>query len=522
MGVSRFIKIPWVQALVLLLLFGEAFRVPLLSMVRTWSENPDYSYGFLMPVLALYFVWERRKSLANVAVVPAWSMLPILLVMVTIALYGILGSSGNVSRPALPFLIILFTLFCFGYEYAKKLFLPLVLLIFMVPVPDFLERNLGVWLKLISSKLAVGMIRLSDIPVFLNGNVIDLGFTQLQVVDACSGLRFLFPLIALGIVYAAIYEKVLWKRLVCVVATIPIAVVTNGARIGLTGLLANQFGPGVTEGFTHDFTGWIIFMISFGILFLLGRVLRLFPSKEQAPVPLEPVAATQAAGAPRNVRAFMVSVAILLVVAGIGMTTKSLPGLGLMHGIQGFPLSFSGYKGKSDPLPVDVVQKSGAQDAFSADYGDGQGRMVSLYLGYRASAFMENENFFHSPTVCLPSSGWQTVSQTKRLLRRVPPFAELAVHEMVIENLGVKQLVYFWFQTKDKSSPNKDVHRFHLSLNALRQDPTYALFVRLITPVGPGEQVETVRQRLDRFTLAMMQGMNVYFAKEQMLEIPGS
>ena len=518
MGFGRYITIPWVQALLLSLLFGVAFWVPLLSMVHTWSENPDYSYGFLMPVLALYFIWERRKNVARTIAVPAWPMLPALLLMVVIALYGILGSSGNVSRPAMPFLIILFTLFCFGYEYAKRLFLPLVLLIFMVPVPDFLERNLGVWLKLISSKLAVVMIRLSGIPVFLNGNVIDLGFTQLQVVDACSGLRFLFPLIALGFVYASIYEKVLWKRIVCVVATIPIAVLTNGVRIGLTGILANRFGASVTEGFTHDFTGWIIFMISFGILFLLGKVLRLVPSETKAPEVLDTVVVEEAVGVPRNNRAFIVAVAILLVVAAIGQTTMLLPEVKLRNGIKSFPLLFSGWKGQPEPLPDEIVQKSGAQDAFSAQYADGQGGVVSLYLGYRASAFMENENFFHSPTVCLPSSGWKTVSESSRPLVGIPPFKTIAAQEMVIENLGEKLVVYFWFQTKTKTSSNKDIHRAHLSLHALQHDPTYALFVRMIAPVRPGEQVDDVRRRIERFSGDMLLTMQVYFTKDHALE----
>ena len=515
MRIGRLIKIPCVQALLLLLLFGAAFRVPLLSMIHTWSDNPDYSYGFLMPLLALYFVWDRRKRLAELPVVPAWPMLPVLLVMVAVALYGILGSSGNVSRPALPFLIILFTLFCFGYQYAKRLFLPLVLLIFMVPVPDLLERNIGVWLKLISSKLAVGMIRLSGITVFLNGNVIDLGFTKLQVVDACSGLRFLFPLIALGIVYAAIFEKVHWKRIVCVVATIPIAVFTNGMRIGLTGILANRFGSRVTEGFTHDFTGWIIFMISFGILFLLGRVLRLFPTQNLAPAPLETAGDAGTTGVPRSAGAFIVAVLILLVVAAIGLTTKSLPEVKLRNGIQGFPLSFAGWNGKPDSLPVENIQKSGAQEAFSAEYGDGRGGAVSLYLGYRASAFMENENFFHSPTVCLPSSGWQTLSESRRLLAAVPPFKSITAQEMIIENMGEKLVVYFWFQTKARTSSNKDIHRAHLSLHALQHDPTYALFVRLIAPVRQGEQVADVRQRIVRFSGDMMPAMQAYFGSEQ-------
>jgi exosortase len=207
-------------------------------------------------VLALYFVWARRKQLAMAPVALAWWALPALVLMVLISLYGLLGSSGNVSRPAIPFLIILFTLFCFGFQFARGMALPLLILTFIVPIPDSLERSLGVWLKLISSKLTVLMLRMCRTSVFLSGNVLDLGVTQLQVLDACSGLRFLFPLIALGIAYAAISEKVFWEQVICVAATIPIAVLTNRVRIGITGILTTRSGGRVTnEGGTISLRG---------------------------------------------------------------------------------------------------------------------------------------------------------------------------------------------------------------------------------------------------------------------------
>ena len=104
----------------------------------------------------------------------------------------------------------------------------------------------------------------------VSGNVIDIGVTQLQVVDACSGLRYLFPLIALGMVYVYFFERVLWKRVFCVAATIPIAVLTNGLRIGVTGIMTKFLGAKAAEGFFHGFSGWLLFLASFACLFIVG------------------------------------------------------------------------------------------------------------------------------------------------------------------------------------------------------------------------------------------------------------
>ena len=254
------------QLFLLLPLFIAAYWIPLRSMVHVWMSNEDYSYGFIIPVVSAYLLWEKRSILKNAHIESSWRIFPFLVVAVALSLYGILGSSGNISMPAVPLLIILFAAFVFGSEAVKKLLLPLGFLFFMVPVPASIDRSLGVFLKAVSTKLGGAAISLCDIPVNISGNIIDLGVTRLQVVDACSGMRFLFPLMALGVLYAYFFERVMWKRIVCVIATMPIAVFTNGLRIGITGILTNYYGKEAAEGFFHDFEGWAIFMVAFFFL----------------------------------------------------------------------------------------------------------------------------------------------------------------------------------------------------------------------------------------------------------------
>lgn len=501
----------------LLLLFVAAYWMPLRSMVNTWLTNEDYSYGFLIPLVTLYLLWDRRETVRKISVGGAWAVFPVLLVFYLLALYGILGSSGNIAMPAVPILVLLFTAFVFGIDALRKLFLPLAFLIFMVPVPAVLERTIGVYLKSVSSKLGGALISLAGISVHVSGNVIDLGFTQLQVVDACSGLRYLFPLIALGILYAYLFEKVLWKRALCVLATIPIAILMNALRIGVTGILTKFIGIASAQGFFHGFSGWLMFLAAFACLFALGRLLRLFPSADAAPR-RERSSKQRAAFISKRGSvgsAFITAAVLLVVTASFSLSTVSLPPVKIRGGLAGFPLSFKDWKGQSQIIDPAIVAASGAEESFGGSYRNSKNDDISLYIGYRSTAFMETENFFHTPTVCLPASGWKEISTEARMVRDVPVFGSLSVTEMVIEQMGSRQLVYFWFQTKSRTSHDKNINRFHLSLHALTRDNTHDLFVRPILIIKKGESMDEARDRMDQFVRDLMEEIDAFLKARQ-------
>src|SRR5207249_6025920 len=158
----------------------------------------------------------------------------------------------------------------------KLVWVPLMILFFMVPLPNFLYQGLSAQLQLLSSKLGVSVIRLCDISVFLEGNVIDLGNYKLQVAEACSGLRYLFPLMALGFIAAYFFKGALWKRAIIFLSTIPITILMNSLRIGVIGVMVEHWGRAAAEGFLHDFEGWVIFMtctvVIVGEMWLLAKI----------------------------------------------------------------------------------------------------------------------------------------------------------------------------------------------------------------------------------------------------------
>src|SRR5581483_7395009 len=135
-------------------------------------------------------------------------------------------------------------------------------LIFAIPLPYFINAGVSLELQLVSSRLGVAFIRLFDVPVYLEGNLIDLGTYKLQVVEACSGLRYLFPLFSLSFLAAYLFQAPIWQRVLVLLSSIPITVAMNGFRIGIVGLTMDRWGPRMADGALHFFEGWIIFIAS--------------------------------------------------------------------------------------------------------------------------------------------------------------------------------------------------------------------------------------------------------------------
>ena len=185
----------------------------------------------------------------------------------------------------------------------------------------------------------------------------------------------------------------------------------------------------------------------------------------------------------------------------------------LKNGIGAFPGSFGGWQGISQSLDPVIIEKSGAEEAFSATYRNTINETVSLYIGYRSTAFLENENFFHSPTVCLPSSGWKELELSTHTVKGVPRFGELKVTRMLVEQMGVQELVYFWFQTKKYATQGKNINRLHLTLHALNRDNTYDMFVRTITPVAPHEPLAVAEARMDGFVQSAAGAMQRFLSE---------
>lgn len=266
----------WIYLAATALLIAYPFWETIGDMKYRWDTKEEYGYGYIIPFITLFLIWQRKDLLAKQPFKPTYIAVPLLLISGSFYFMGAVSATHTLSQYALVLTILSLAYGVMGWNSFKIVAIPIALLFFMVPLPPFIYNNLSGELQLISSELGVAVIRLFGISVFLEGNVIDLGTYQLQVVEACSGLRYLFPLISLSFVAAYLYNVETWKRVIIFLSSVPITVLMNSFRIGVIGVLVEYYGIEQAEGFLHDFEGWIIFMACMGILFiemaLLARI----------------------------------------------------------------------------------------------------------------------------------------------------------------------------------------------------------------------------------------------------------
>ena len=271
----------------LALVFWQVF----LRLVDAWIVDGNYSHGFLIIPLAFYFVWERRHKLAQAAISPSWFGLIVLAGGIGILLAGLWGSELFLSRIALLPILAGIVLFLFGWPHLRILAFPIAFLFLMIPIPAIIFNQIAFPLQLLASQLGESAISLVGIPVIREGNVLTLAHTQLEVAEACSGIRSLVSLITLGLVYGYFIDPRGWVRTLIVVSAVPVAIVANGARVAGTGMAAQWIGPEAAQGFFHEFSGWIVFIFAFIMILVIQRLILKFAPRTKQPTRPAPAGA---------------------------------------------------------------------------------------------------------------------------------------------------------------------------------------------------------------------------------------
>jgi len=254
--------------------FGILYWPVIRKLVHDWSTDDNYSHGFFIVPLAAFFVWERRHRLAGLAVRSSvWGLL-IVAGGVAILAAGLLGAELFLSRISMLPVIAGIIVFVLGWRHLSALAFPLLFLLLMIPLPAIVFNQLAFPLQLLASQAGEVALRVLNIPILREGNVMILANTTLEVAEACSGIRSLISLLTLGIVYGYFIDSRMSVRVALAVATVPIAILTNAIRVAGTGAAAHYYGPAAAEGFTHTFAGWAVFIAAFALLTATGRLLQ--------------------------------------------------------------------------------------------------------------------------------------------------------------------------------------------------------------------------------------------------------
>ncbi|MCD6534933.1 MAG: exosortase [Deltaproteobacteria bacterium] len=256
-----------------LILLAVLYAPVVPSMVGDWYNDPNYSHGFLVPLISAYFMWERRAALRAAEIVPSNFGLVVIAGSLLLLIFGFVGTEYFTMRSSLVFLLAGIVLYCFGWPVLRVLALPIGFLIFMVPLPYIVYDALAFPLKLLVTKFSVISLKAMGVIVWQEGNIIQFPETVLEVADACSGMRSMMSLLALSVAYAFFLEINAVKRFILVLLAVPIAILTNMLRVIGTGFLAQYYGSAAAEGFFHEFAGLAVFGLAMVFLVLAGTVL---------------------------------------------------------------------------------------------------------------------------------------------------------------------------------------------------------------------------------------------------------
>lgn len=497
-------------------LAGLIFYDAIDRLVLRWLGSEEYGYGFLIPLITGFLIWQKKDELEKIRFDGSWTGFCIAFFGVIIFFLGYFSTIYIVTQYGLVVVVLGVAYSIVGFEGIKKIWVPLIFLLFMIPLPNFLYKELSAELQLISSSLGVAVIRLFGISVYLEGNVIDLGSYKLQVVEACSGLRYLFPLVTLAFIATYFYKVAFWKRALVFFSSIPITVFMNSFRIGAIGVLVEYGGPGQAEGFLHDFEGWIIFMACLAILILEMWLLTRI-GKDKKPL-MEAFGLELPEQTPENAetkmrsmsKPFLATVVVLMVTAIVALMLDSREEVIQKRAdFNNFPVNIETWQGKSgfiDRIYLDVLK---LDDYIISDYSNGEGERVNFYAAYYAS--QRSGESAHSPRSCIPGGGWliKDLSQINITAAEING-GPLKVNRLIIRKGDFVQLVYYWFQQRGRNITGEYAVKWYLFWDALTKNRTDGALIRLTTFVPPGKDIREADRVLKKFTGDVVPVLNKY------------
>jgi exosortase len=282
-------KRPWLPrdrnllwgALLIAALLAAAYLRVLAKLVTDWWNIEDFSHGFLVPPFAAYVLWRKRARLLHTEIAPTWSGVVLVVFGLLVLILGVYGSELFLSRISLVIVLAGLALGFGGWKLLAEMRFALLVLLLAIPIPAIVFAHITLPLQMLASKLASGLLPLFGVPVLREGNVIELPAMSLEVAEACSGIRSLMSLLTLSIFYGYFLERSMWQRVALAFASVPIAIAANALRLLGTGLCVQYWDPDKAKGFFHEFSGWVMFLVSLVCLVAVDRIFCLFPLKRR-------------------------------------------------------------------------------------------------------------------------------------------------------------------------------------------------------------------------------------------------
>lgn len=499
--------IPWgLVWLAIATIAAGAFFYPGLDALLVAWQLPEYSHGPLIPLLsALLFLRQLKEVPPRPGALPdRWPGVAVVMLALLVGTLGRLAGISDIVAYATIIWVGGILLISFGWDRGKHMWPPVLHLVYMLPLPGVLYYKLSTWLQFVSSELGVWFLKLLTVPVFLEGNVIDLGVTKLHVAEACSGLRYLFPILSFSYIFAVLYRGPMWHKAILLISAVPITVLMNSVRIAIAGYIVNRWGLDWVEGFTHFFEGWVIFVACVALLFLLARILLVFHPRKPGLVDaldLETAGLAAQLGRLRLVQpsAALITAALVMVAAVLAWQALPERGTGSIarQDFSTFPRTLGQWHqtGPAEVLGEGVARTLAADDYHQINLrADGVEAPVGLFTAWYDD---QSQGGVHSPEICLPGNGWEIAwLERTDLAPRLGADRPFQINRAIIQKGEQRMMVFYWFEQKGRRVAWDIAAKFYLMVDGITTGRTDGGLVRLTTPILRGESNDAAEARL--------------------------
>lgn len=477
----------------ILLCFGISYTAQLKKMLHHWNGG-DNSYCYLIIPLFAYLCWEK-KNIFNFRQYSwnQWGMIPVVL-SVLLMIAGELGSVETLLYLGIWGCLV-GMLFIFYSLRLRYLMTPLLILLFIVPMPPFVNRMLTFNLKLAASNLSVAMLRLAGVSVLQDGNIIDMGITQLQVVDACSGLRYFVSLILMSLLFGYFYCRRMWQKIVLMIIVPPLSILANGLRIYVTGMLHVWGHPELAKDFFHDFSGWAVFMAAGAVLFGVSIILKRFSVEKQRGAevdvggrmvnPLVPITLT-------------VSLCLIFVVSGYAL--QRLPSAAKLpdhKSFEEFPMHISNWSAERHYLSQEILNNLWADDYVNAIFTHPE-LPNSLHLLIPFYEYQGTRHTAHAPQSCMLGGGWALIGSHDNVVKTGSGH-EIALKTNTWKKGNTRILGSYFFFQRGRVITNPFLNKYWLMVDAFTKRRTDGALVRVELVMAPGQSVDDGYRILEGF-----------------------
>ena len=499
---------PFLIAAALVFLFANV----LVKLGFDWWTDENYSHGLLVPFVIGFIIWSEFDLLKKAVEKPrVWFGFLIILFAIFLLLAGTLGAELFIQRISLVAILVGIVVYFFGAKILQLLVVPFALLLFAIPIPQIIFNKIAFPLQIYASQIAVWGIRLFSIPTVRKGNVFEIlpqGATQsisLEVVEACSGIRSLMTLVSLALILAYFTREKnhdaddgwkicfknfdFWRTMILMLSAIPIAVLTNSARVTLTGVATYYYGKQALTDFWHDLSGWLVYLAALILLIGVNSLLKFISAKFEVqnskPESRNAAFSTQQF-IHRQSALFLVSV---LLIGGVFINWFEQRGEAeiVRKPLTEFSKKLGEWTQRGDAIRFSEATETVLRttDYTMREYTFADGRIANLYIGYYAS--QRTGATYHSPQNCLPGAGW-ILKEPQIIEIETPSGKTFEANRYRIENGVNDQIMIYWYQGRGRISASEYRDKINTVLDSTFRRRSDGAMIRVLIPVGDDEQ----------------------------------